>query len=112
MEREALEKLDDSSLRALSPQVLDWLIRAGTAAKDSVTTSGRPSRAGGNAALLVAAEGLRAIFEHHKLKLSTSGKASQPAEAVLLLCAIAHEAGDEELQPEAAKAALRPRRTA
>lgn len=111
MEYEALDKLGDSSLRPLSPQVLEWLNRVDKAVANSGDKQ-RRSRTGDHSALRVAAEGLRAIFEHHKLKLSASGTASQPAESVRLLCAIAHEAGDEELQPETAKAALRSRRPA
>lgn len=110
-EYQSLDQLDDSSLRPMSPQVLDWLTRASTAAAASSTALGNRRRNGAdNTALLVAAEGLRAIFEHHKLKLSTSGKKGQPAQSVLLLCAVAHEAGNGDLRPEMAKTALRPRR--
>jgi len=56
-------------------------------------------------ALRIAAEGLRATFEHHKLKLA-AGTDKKPGDAVRLLCAIAREAG-ETVEPAAAKAALK-----
>ncbi len=89
--------------RPHSSQVIDWLTRASQAAEDSVAKMKRGHS--DNAALRIAAEGLRATFEHHKVKVSLSGTA-QPADAVRLLCALAREAGDA-VEPEAAKAALR-----
>lgn len=50
----------------------------------------------------VAAEALRATFERHGLKWST-GISKAP---VALLCAIAKQAGDDSLTPEAARAQL------
>jgi hypothetical protein len=53
----------------------------------------------------MAAEGLRAIFEHHKLKVAlVSGE--QPSDAVRLLVAIARDAGDD-VEPNLAKITLR-----
>jgi hypothetical protein len=90
--------------RPQSSQVLDWLTRASQAAADSIE---KVKKGGSNsAALRIAAEGLRATFEHHKLKVSISGS-DQPADAVRLLCAIARDAGDDSVEPDTAKAALR-----
>jgi hypothetical protein len=89
--------------RPPSTQTLEWLTRASQAAEDAVAQL----KQGGtdNAALGIAAEGLRATFEHHKLKLAL-GSNTQPGEAVRLLCAIAREAG-ETIEPAVAKEALR-----
>ncbi|WP_218042893.1 hypothetical protein [Steroidobacter gossypii] len=88
--------------RPQSTQMLDWLIRASQAADATV---GEMKQGGAEDALRIAAEGLRATFEHHKLKLAT-GSDKNPGEAVRLLCAIAREAG-ETIEPAAAKSALR-----
>ena len=88
--------------RPPSTQALDWLIRAGQAADATVTEM---KQGGVDDALRIAAEGLRATFEHHKLKLA-AGTDKKPGDAVRLLCAIAREAG-ETVEPAAAKAALR-----
>lgn len=90
--------------RPHSAQVVEWLNRASQAAEDSVAKMKRGDS--DSTALRVAAEGLRATFEHHKLKVSLSGT-DQPADAVRLLCAIARDAGDDSVEPEAAKVALR-----
>lgn len=91
--------------RPQSVQVLEWLTRAGQVAEESATK--KPSA--DNPALRIAAEGLRATFEHHKLKVSLSGGNDQPADAVRLLCALARDAGDAAVEPDVAKAALRAR---
>jgi hypothetical protein len=88
--------------RPQSAQTLDWLTRASKAADDIVTEM---KQGGPEDALKIAAEGLRATFEHHKLKLA-AGSDKKPGDAVRLLCAIAREAG-ETIEPAAAKAALR-----
>lgn len=88
--------------RPQSTQTLDWLTRATKAADDTVTEM---KEGGAEDALKIAAEGLRATFEHHKLKLA-AGSDKKPGDAVRLLCAIAREAG-ETVEPAAAKAALR-----
>ena len=88
--------------RPQSTQALDWLARAGQAADATVTEM---KQGGADDALKIAAEGLRATFEHHKLKLS-AGSDKKPGDAVRLLCAIAREAG-ETIEPAAAKAALK-----
>lgn len=90
--------------RPQSVQVLEWLTRAGQVAEESAAKK----QGADNAALRIAAEGLRATFEHHKLKVSLSG-GEQPADAVRLLCAIARDAGDAAVEPDLAKAALRTR---
>lgn len=88
--------------RPQSTQTLDWLTRASKAADDTVTEM---KQGGAEDALKIAAEGLRATFEHHKLKLAT-GSDKKPGDAVRLLCAIAREAG-ETVEPAAAKTALK-----
>lgn len=88
--------------RPQSTQTLDWLTRASKAADDTVTEM---KQGGAEDALKIAAEGLRATFEHHKLKLAT-GSDKKPGDAVRLLCAIAREAG-ETIEPAAAKSALK-----
>lgn len=88
--------------RPQSTQTLDWLTRASKAADDTVT---QMKEGGAEDALKIAAEGLRATFEHHKLKLA-AGSDKKPGDAVRLLCAIAREAG-ETVEPAAAKAMLR-----
>lgn len=88
--------------RPQSVQVLEWLTRAGQVAEESAAKK----QGADNAALRIAAEGLRATFEHHKLKVSLSG-GEKPADAVRLLCAIARDAGDAAVEPDMAKSALR-----
>lgn len=87
--------------RPQSTQTLEWLTRATQAANE---TAMEIKQGGAPGALQIAAEGLRATFEHHKLKLAT-GSDKKPGDAVLLLCAIARDAG-ETVEPAAAKAAL------
>lgn len=88
--------------RPPSTQALDWLIRAGQAADATVTEM---KQGGADDALRIAAEGLRATFEHHKLKLA-AGTDKKPGDAIRLLCAIAREAG-ETVEPATAKAVLK-----
>jgi hypothetical protein len=88
--------------RPQSAQTLEWLVRASKAADETVMEL---KQGGAEDALKIAAEGLRATFEHHKLKLAT-GSDKQPGDAVRLLCAIARDAGDT-VEPAAAKAVLR-----
>ena len=91
---------------AESKNVLAWLAQAEKAADrcvaDAKASTGKHDR---NAPRL-AAEGLRATFEHHKLKLSAASTKGRPSPAVLLLCAIASSAGDFELTAEDAKKSL------
>jgi hypothetical protein len=89
--------------RPQSVQTMDWLVRATRAAEETV--AGLKHTGADNAALRIAAEGLRATFEHHKLKVAlTAGE--QPSAAVHLLCIIARDAGDD-VEPSLAKIALR-----
>lgn len=88
--------------RSASTQALDWLTRTSAAAD---ATAAQIKQGGADDALRIAAEGLRATFEHHKLKLA-AGTDKKPGDAVRLLCAIAREAG-ETVDPAAAKAALK-----
>ncbi len=108
IERKAFDalgtKLYGSPVLARPPsiQTLEWLTRAGEAADATVTEM---KQGGADDALRIAAEGLRATFEHHKLKLA-AGTDKKPGDAVRLLCAIAREAG-ETVEPAVAKAALK-----
>jgi hypothetical protein len=110
IERKALDaigtKLHGSPVlaRAPSKQALEWLTRAGEAAHEIV--AGMKRTAADSTALQIAAEGLRATFEHHKLKV-TLAVGEQPSDAVRLLCAIARDAGDDSVEPTRAKIALR-----
>jgi hypothetical protein len=89
--------------RPQSVQTMEWLIRAAQAADDTVAGLRRTGT--DNAPLRIAAEGLRATFEHHKLKVTlTAGE--HPSEAVRLLVAIARDAGDE-VEANLAKITLR-----
>jgi hypothetical protein len=89
--------------RPQSVQAMEWLVRAAQAADETV--AGLKRTGTDNAPLRIAAEGLRATFEHHKLKVAlTAGE--HPSEAVRLLCAIARDAGDE-VEPSLAKITLR-----
>lgn len=88
--------------RPQSTQALEWLTRASQAADATATEM---KQGGAEDALKIAAEGLRATFEHHKLKLA-AGSDKKPGDAVRLLCAIAREAG-ESVEPAAARAALK-----
>jgi len=91
---------------AESRNVLAWLSQAEKAASrcvaDAKASGGKHERS----APRLAAEGLRATFEHHKLKLTATGSKQKPSPAVLLLCAIARSAGDSEFTAEDAKKSL------
>ena len=89
--------------RPQSVQTMEWLVRAAQAADESV--AGMKRTGTDNAALRIAAEGLRATFEHHKLKVALVG-GEQPSDAVRLLVAIARDAGDD-VEPNLAKIVLR-----
>jgi len=89
--------------RPQSVQALEWLNRAAQATDEAV--AGLKRTGTDNAPLRIAAEGLRATFEHHKLKVALAG-GEQPSDAVRLLCAIARDAGDE-VEPNFAKITLR-----
>jgi hypothetical protein len=89
--------------RPQSVQTMEWLVRAAQTADETIAGLKRTS--GDNAPLHIAAEGLRATFEHHKLKVAlVSG--DQPSDAVRLLVAIARDAGDD-VEPNLAKITLR-----
>ncbi len=89
--------------RPQSVQTIEWLIRAAQAADETV--SGLKRTGSDHAPLRIAAEGLRATFEHHRLKVALVG-GEQPSDAVRLLVAIARDAGDE-VEPNLAKITLR-----
>jgi hypothetical protein len=54
-------------------------------------------------ALRAAAEGLRATFQHHGIKLSQRAPQQQQSDAVRLLCALVNRPGAAELEPAEAK---------
>jgi hypothetical protein len=109
IERKALDavgtKLYGSPVlaRSQSVQTMEWLVRAAQAADETV--AGLKRAGTDNAPLRIAAEGLRATFEHHKLKVALGG-GEQPSDAVRLLVAIARDAGDD-VEPSFAKITLR-----
>lgn len=114
-ERDALDKISlelhgaQGLAQAQSQEVQSWLARAGKAVDASIKKAKLQPRAAGNAlrtAPRVAAEGLRATFEHHQLKFSTQVSKTRQSDAVRLLCAIAGHAGDAELTPQLARQAL------
>lgn len=110
-EREALEKistaLDDTrSMHAQSEAIADWLSRTSVAAERGIGVAKQAPKKSLRAAPRVAAEGLRATFEFHKLKLSTQASDKKPSDAVRLLCAIAKNAGDALLTAQEAGQAL------
>jgi len=113
IEREALDRIgtllhgSPGAARAQTGPILDWLTRAGQAAEASIAKMTRRQDDLAGSAAQVVAEGLRATFEHHKLKVTLSATDPEQPNAVLLLCAIARDAGDDSLDADAAKAALR-----
>lgn len=114
IEREALDRIgallhgSPGAARSQSAPVLNWLTRASQAAEESIVKMARRQNDVAGGAARVVAEGLRATFEHHKLKVTLSAVGSdRPANAVGLLCAIAQDAGDDSLDADTAKAAVR-----
>lgn len=93
-------------IHARSREVQSWLAQAAQAANKCIAESARVQRAADASAPRIAAEGLRATFEHHQLKLSTRLSKAGPSDAIRLLCAVARNAGDAELTPQAARQAL------
>jgi len=106
IEREALNKMGAAALRPQTAQALDWLLRATEMAAESISKMSRRRNDEDGTVLRIVAEGLRVTFDHHGLKVLTGGP-DQPTDAVRLLDAIAKDAGDSALGPDAAKAALR-----
>lgn len=90
-------------MRAGGKEVLDWLRQAQLAAERSASAAKSLSRKPQRNAPRIAAEGLRATFEHHQLSLSTAGSKERPSFVVTLLCAIAKSAGDATLTSSEAK---------
>lgn len=114
VEREALDRIGNllhgapGAARTQSAPILAWLTRAGQAAEASIAKAARRQNDQAGSAARAVAEGLRATFEYHKLKVTLSAAGMQQApNAVLLLCAIARDAGDDSLDPDTARAALR-----
>lgn len=114
-ERDALDKISvelhgaPGLAQAQSQDVQSWLARAGKAADVSVAKAKLQPRVAKSAlrtAPRVAAEGLRATFEHHQLKFSTQLSKARQSDAIRLLCAIAKHAGDADLTPQLARQAL------
>jgi hypothetical protein len=109
LEYEALAKLGaamrsaPNQTLASSASIVAWLQQAVSAAASAeAQLSTKKSEL---AAARIAAEALRATFEHHGLKWSTSVTKKSTGNAVKLLCAIAKSAG-EDLSPEKARESL------
>jgi hypothetical protein len=92
---------------AESKGVLTWLTQAERAAAQCLADVKLLPRKPQSNAPRIAAEALRATFEHHKLKWSATVTKQKQSDAVRLLCAIAKSAGDAGLSPEVARLALR-----
>lgn len=107
-ESEALHKLGTAMQSvpnqsfASSSTIATWLQQAETAA--AAAEAELANKKAMNASR-IAAEALRATFEHHGLKWSTQVTKQSAGTAVRLLCAIAKNSG-EELEPEQARAVL------
>jgi hypothetical protein len=109
LEYEALAKLGaamrsaPNQTLASSASIVAWLQQAvGAAATAESQLSPKKSEL---TAPRIAAEALRATFEHHGLKWSTQVTKKTTGNAVKLLCAIAKSAG-EELSPQKARESL------
>jgi hypothetical protein len=109
LEYEALAKLGaqmrsaPNQTLASSASIVAWLQQAQSAAA-SAEVQLAPRKAA-QAAPRIAADALRATFEHHALKWSTQVTKQSASNPVRLLCAIAKSAG-EEMTPEQSRAAL------
>jgi hypothetical protein len=108
LEYEALAKLGaamqsaPNQTLASSGTIVAWLQQARAAAESAEAALANKKAMN---APRIAAEGLRATFEHHGLKWSTQVTKQGAAPAVRLLCALAKSVGDD-LAPEQARAAL------
>ena len=83
-----------------------WVARVSQAAAQTIDEL-KSTRPDGGKAIRAAADALKATFEHHKLKWSTTIVKGQAAPGLALLCAIARDAGDRDLTPLDARNALR-----
>jgi len=92
---------------AESASVLTWLTRAEQASARCMADAKTSSRKPQATAPRIAAEALRATFEHHKIKWSTALTRQKQSDAIRALCAIAKSAGDGALSLEAAREVLR-----
>jgi hypothetical protein len=92
---------------AESKSTLTWLAQAERAAAQCLANVKLLPRKPQSNAPRVAAEALRATFEHHKLKWSATVTKQKQSDAVRLLCAIAKSAGDATLSPDMARSVLR-----
>ncbi len=90
-----------------SKSIVTWLAQAEKAATQCLTDVKLVRGKAQPTAPRIAAEALRATFEHHKLKWSTTVTKQKQGDAIRLLCAIAKSAGDAPLTPEAARVVLR-----
>jgi len=90
---------DSSIVHAWATRVTRSATRAIDELKTAKPDSGKAVR--------TAAEALKATFEHHKLKWSTTISKGEAAPSLKLLCAIARDAGDRSLTPAEARKALR-----
>jgi hypothetical protein len=105
-EHEALSKIGlamsaaSSAARQQSVEFRAWLRNAAASSvkADKMFQGSRTQNAP-----RLAAEAVRATFEHHRLKVSYQVTKERQSEAVRLLCAIAKDGGDSSMTPTAAK---------
>jgi hypothetical protein len=83
-----------------------WAIRVTRSAARAIEDL-KTAKPDSGKAVRTAAEALKATFEHHKLKWSTTISKGEAAPGLKLLCAIARDAGDRSLTPAEARKALR-----
>ena len=107
-ENAALQLLSKQLSTTDSNVVRDWLAQAATQAQ-AASDELKSTKPDVGQALRTAGDALKATFEHHRLKWSTTIPKGQPAPALDLLCAIARDAGDKSLTPAEAREALRIR---
>ena len=95
-----------ATAHAEARNLLAWLAQAEKAAARSLDAI--PTRAGkqDRSAPRIAAEGLRATFERHGIKVSAVANKKTQSPAVQLLCAIARSAGDAAFTPQDARRSL------
>lgn len=92
-----------STVVADDAAIKTWLSQASSVAAAELAPRKRAANSSSmSPAAQLAVEGLRATFEHHKLKWSAAVTKTKQADAVRLLCAIAKQAGDS-MPPQSAR---------
>jgi len=92
--------------------VRDWLSRAATSAAHAAAEMKSSKQPDAARLVRMAADALKATFEHHGLKWSTSIVRGEPAPALSMLWAIARDGGDKSVTVEELRRALRTAPTA